>query len=95
MTFDSKFKPGMEVKLYRDPETEKELLGTARLRELRNTGLPFILTEAKSELEQKTFVLEEWMVEWLMVDYKLMSNIPWLFREDRPHKIMRVQRIGI
>lgn len=95
MIFESKFKPGMEVKLYRDPETEKELLGTARLRELRNTGLPFILNEAKSELEQKSFVLEEWMVEWLMVDYKLMRDTPWLFYESKPKKIMRLQRIGI
>ena len=95
MTFDSPYKVGQIVPIYRDPETEKELMGTARLREYRSTGLPFILKEARSELETKTFVLEEWIVEWAMVDYKLIFTIPWLFREDKPYKLMRLQKIGI
>lgn len=95
MIVKSPYSVGNIVTLYRDPETELQRMGTARLREYRSTGLPIIFKEAKNELDQKTFILEEWLVEWIDVDYKLITSIPWLYREDRPYKIMRLHKIGI
>jgi len=95
MVLKSPYTEGKIVTLYRDPETEKEKLGTARLRKYRSTGLPIIFNEAKNELDQRTYVLEEWFVDWIDVSYKLISTIPWLYREDRPYKIMRLHKIGI
>ena len=89
----SPYKSGDLVPIYRDPETELIKMGMARLRELRTTGLPIILEE-QTEAEQRIYVIEDWIIEWDQVDYKLMRDSPWLFREDKPHKLMRLYKVG-
>lgn len=95
MIVESPYEKGIITTIYKDPETRELPMGTARLREYRSTGLPIILNEASNEFNQETYVIEEWMLEWLLVDYKLMTTLPWLFREDRPHKLMRLHKIGV
>ena len=94
MIYKSPYVEGSTEVIYRDPETKEIPMGTARLREYRSTGLPIILNEASNELNQDCYVIEEWMIEWDLVDYKLMRDSPWLFREDKPHKLMRLYRTG-
>lgn len=94
MIIESKLKPGDLVEIFKDPQQETELMGTARLREFRNSGLPFILEE-QVEIEQETYVLDYWIIEWEFVNYKLMKDTPWLFREDKAHPVRRLSKIGL
>ena len=94
MIYKSPYVEGSTEVIYRDPETKEIPMGTARLREYRSTGLPIILNEASNELNQDCHALEECMIEWDLVNYKLMRDSPWLFREDKPHKLMRLYRTG-
>lgn len=95
MVVESPYKEGCIVTIYKDPETRELPMGEARLREYRSTGLPIILNEASNEFNQETYVIEEWMIDWITVHYRTYIEHPWWFREDRPHKLMRLHKIGV
>lgn len=95
MILDSPYKEGDLVKIYKNPQTEEELLGMACLKAYSKTSLPFILEEAQNEASQITYALDSWFVDWQLVSYKAVTTTPWLFREDKTQSIRRIYKIGL
>ena len=95
MILKSPYKKGDIVTLYKDPQKSKDLLGTARLREYRGTGLPFILSESSNEVIQETFVEESWLVDWITKNEINHKKYPCMYQLYRPRKLMVLYKTGI
>ncbi len=87
------YKKGQVVNIYFAPQTNSELIGTAKLLEYISTGLPFVLTEAESESRQITYSTEKWRVKFLSTTplFKDSFNI----QEIAPAKIRYIYSKGI
>ena len=81
------------VNVYYDYESEKYLMGSARLRALHSEGRSFILEETMPEIEQKVYNYNTWIVDWILVDYEMVTKYP--FRFTRPVNIRYLDAIGI
>ena len=89
------FEAGMKVAIYKDAENQADFMGYATLKQKKEVGLPFIVSDGQTEKQQLTYVLEKWFVEWDLVDYKMVSKIPWAFEESRTQNIRALHRTGI
>jgi len=57
------FELGQPVKVFKDPQTEQELEGIAKLKEYKKTEWPFINEDKGNKTE--IYALEVWIVEWI------------------------------
>jgi hypothetical protein len=86
MKLDFPYKEGDLVNIYKNFETEEELIGTVRLVKLHKPGRSFILEEIMPESEQIVYNYQEWLVEWSMPDKFTKRSI---------EKIRYIDTIGI
>lgn len=88
-------KVGDQINIYKDPQTQREFMGTAYLVEHKEDGLPFILEDGPTEAEQHVYILQKWKIKWDMVVYDEITKTPWWFREDRPYEVKQLYKIGL
>lgn len=88
MKYISQLKVGDVVSVYADYQTEKQIIGTARLTKFHSPGRTFILEEMMPEISQIVYNYEEWYVDWI-------GDTAVRWSPDRPVKIRFLDTIGI
>lgn len=79
--------------IYKDWERQEGILGTARLRKFHKAGRSFILEEMLPESSQIVYNYQEWLVDWILVDYETAKRA--IFTFEKPVKIRYIDTIGL
>jgi len=82
-------KSGDVVRIYEDPQTEKKIIGVAKLIEKDKDGLPYILNEMDTH-NQAVWRNEYWKIKWL---YKLSPED--INPDKRIYPIKTLHNVGI